>query len=151
MPRRIPDYPDAYTGWNLISSYGSLISVFSTIVFLYILYDQLTKVESPLSNDYWYYPQFFSSSSPNPTDLTIASSNLEWTLSTPTPLHYLYETPKVTSINDSNTPLTNGIKNTSMSLTSQLIIGLKRGWNAPSLPPKMDNLYSNLFVRGMNT
>ncbi|OMJ07033.1 cytochrome c oxidase subunit 1 [Smittium culicis] len=101
MPRRIPDYPDAYTGWNLISSYGSLISVFSTILFLYILYDQLTKVESPLSNDYWYYPQFFSSSSVN-TNQTIVAYNLEWTLSTPTPLHYLYETPKVTTINDSN-------------------------------------------------
>jgi cytochrome c oxidase subunit 1 len=33
MPRRIPDYPDAYIHFNLISSYGSFVTLFSTIVF----------------------------------------------------------------------------------------------------------------------
>ena len=37
MPRRIPDYPDAYAGWNAVSSFGSLISVVATIIFGYIL------------------------------------------------------------------------------------------------------------------
>ena len=39
MPRRIPDYPDAYAGFNLIASYGSFISVFSSLLFFYIIFD----------------------------------------------------------------------------------------------------------------
>jgi len=38
MPRRIPDYPDAYSGWNLIASYGSSISFISALFFFYIVY-----------------------------------------------------------------------------------------------------------------
>jgi cytochrome c oxidase subunit 1 len=37
MPRRIPDYPDAYTIFNQIASYGSYISVFSTIFFILVV------------------------------------------------------------------------------------------------------------------
>ena len=39
MPRRIPDYPDAYAQWNYISSLGSIISVAATVLFIYICYD----------------------------------------------------------------------------------------------------------------
>jgi len=42
MPRRIPDYPDAYWGWNKVASIGSLITLFSAILFIYIVYDLLT-------------------------------------------------------------------------------------------------------------
>ena len=38
MPRRIPDYPDAYSFWNWVESFGSLISVIGLVVFIYILY-----------------------------------------------------------------------------------------------------------------
>lgn len=34
MPRRIPDYPDMYIGWNSISSYGSLFTLGSVLFFL---------------------------------------------------------------------------------------------------------------------
>jgi cytochrome c oxidase subunit 1 len=46
MPRRIPDYPDAYSGWNSIASYGSYISAFATLWFFYVAYDAFTKGEA---------------------------------------------------------------------------------------------------------
>lgn len=38
MPRRIPDYPDVYAGWNFISSVGSLVSVIGIGYFFFMLY-----------------------------------------------------------------------------------------------------------------
>ena len=43
MPRRIPDYPDAYEGWNSVASFGSYISSFSVILFFFIVYITLTS------------------------------------------------------------------------------------------------------------
>jgi cytochrome c oxidase subunit 1 len=51
MPRRIPDYPDAFAGWNAIASLGSYISALSALLFFYIVYETLTsnnKVRSSL-------------------------------------------------------------------------------------------------------
>lgn len=48
MPRRIPDYPDAFSGWNVISSFGSLISVIATVLFGYIIYDIFANQEKIL-------------------------------------------------------------------------------------------------------
>ena len=43
IPRRIPDYPDAYSSWNYIASVGSIISAFSVVLFLYVIYKTLTE------------------------------------------------------------------------------------------------------------
>jgi cytochrome c oxidase subunit 1 len=43
MPRRIPDYPDAYSGWNAVASFGSYISAFGALFFFYIVYITLTE------------------------------------------------------------------------------------------------------------
>jgi cytochrome c oxidase subunit 1 len=37
MPRRVPDYPDSFSGWNGVASAGSLISLVSLVVFFYLL------------------------------------------------------------------------------------------------------------------
>jgi len=37
MPRRVPDYPDIYTFWNSISSYGSLFSFLALIYFFHMI------------------------------------------------------------------------------------------------------------------
>nr|YP_010394459.1 cytochrome c oxidase subunit 1 [Phytophthora pinifolia]DAZ88506.1 TPA_asm: cytochrome c oxidase subunit 1 [Phytophthora pinifolia] len=45
MPRRIPDFPDAMSGWNAVSSFGSYISFFSALFFFYIVYVTLVDGE----------------------------------------------------------------------------------------------------------
>ena len=50
MPRRIPDYPDAYSGWNGIASYGSYISAVAALFFFYVVYHSCTsgqRVQDP--------------------------------------------------------------------------------------------------------
>jgi cytochrome c oxidase subunit I len=49
MPRRIPDYPDAFTGWNLLASFGSYISLLSAILFFYIVFITLTNKKPAMS------------------------------------------------------------------------------------------------------
>ena len=39
MPRRIPDYPDAFYTFNAIASWGSYISALSFILFFFILFE----------------------------------------------------------------------------------------------------------------
>ncbi len=53
MPRRIPDYPDAYAGWNLVSSFGSAMSGIASILFFYILYVTLTGDEGVDERNTW--------------------------------------------------------------------------------------------------
>jgi cytochrome c oxidase subunit 1 len=50
MPRRIPDYPDAFAGFNLIASFGSMISVISLIVFIYVVF-QIFNVKKKETNN----------------------------------------------------------------------------------------------------
>lgn len=85
MPRRIPDYPDAFAGWNLVSSFGSLVSVVATVIFLYVVWDQLVHGKAVVNNP-WSVPQFFTSDSQFELAPQTASS-LEWTLASPVPFH----------------------------------------------------------------
>lgn len=47
MPRRIPDYPDNYYYWNILSSFGSIISSVSVIVFFYLIYLAFNNNNTP--------------------------------------------------------------------------------------------------------
>ena len=53
MPRRIPDYPDAFSGWNAVASFGSYLSAFSALLFFYIVYETLVHGEPIKEKDYW--------------------------------------------------------------------------------------------------
>jgi heme/copper-type cytochrome/quinol oxidase subunit 1 len=53
MPRRIPDYPDAYAGWNLVASFGSSMSGVASVLFFYILYVTLTGDEAVEERNMW--------------------------------------------------------------------------------------------------
>lgn len=85
MPRRIPDYPDAFEGWNYVSSIGSLISVVSMAIFLYTIFDMLTNQPVALGNP-WGLPQFFTGT-PSFLQESQATTTLEWGVPSPTPFH----------------------------------------------------------------
>ena len=53
MPRRIPDYPDAFSGWNAVATYGSYISVISSLLFFYVVYLTLTSGERVKNKFTW--------------------------------------------------------------------------------------------------
>ena len=77
MPRRIPDYPDAYAGWNLVSTYGSYISFAATLIFFFSIV----------------YSLFFGKkAAANPWGE--GADTLEWTLSSPPPFHQFETLPE---------------------------------------------------------
>ncbi|MCB9990405.1 MAG: cytochrome c oxidase subunit I [Rhodospirillales bacterium] len=80
MPRRYPDYPDAYADWNQISSYGAYIAFAATIWFVFATIYTL-KFGRKAEDNYWQaQPQVMT---------------LEWTLSSPPPFHQFEIQPKV--------------------------------------------------------
>ena len=77
MPRRIPDYPDAYAGWNLVSSYGSYISFGATLIFFFSIVYSLFYGKKCASNPWGE-----------------GATTLEWTLSSPPPFHQFETLPE---------------------------------------------------------
>lgn len=85
LPRRIPDYPDAFAGWNAVSSFGSLISVVATVLFGYIVYDIFANGKAAENNP-WAVPAYHTSTALFNNE-TKTANTLEWALSSPTPAH----------------------------------------------------------------
>ena len=78
MPRRYIDYPDAFAGWNAVSSYGSYISAIGVLIFLYGIYEAFAKKR--VAGDNPWGP---------------GATTLEWQLSSPPPYHQWSELPRV--------------------------------------------------------
>ena len=85
MPRRIPDYPDAFSIWNAVSSFGSIVSVVATILFGYIVYDLFVNGKE-VNNNPWAVPSYFTSTSLFNNETQTANS-IEWALNSPVPFH----------------------------------------------------------------
>ena len=78
MPRRIPDYPDAYAGWNLVATYGAYISAFSIIWFLIIVARTLMAGEKCPDNPWGE-----------------SADSLEWKTPSPPPHHTYDDLPVI--------------------------------------------------------
>src|ERR1700719_3290776 len=76
MPRRYPDYPAAFAGWNFVSSIGAFISGVATLVFLYVCFRTFTSKEH-LAENYW----------------GEGATTLEWTQTSPPAFHTYLEMP----------------------------------------------------------
>jgi cytochrome c oxidase subunit 1 len=78
MPRRYVDYPDAFAGWNLVSSYGSYISGFGVIIFLAGVIEAFA-MKRVAGNNPW----------------GVGATTLEWTLTSPPPFHQFETLPRI--------------------------------------------------------
>ncbi len=78
MPRRVPDYPDAFAGWNMISSIGSYVSAVGLILFLYILFYTLVYGKKCPANQWGE-----------------GADTLEWTVDSPAPFHTFETQPRI--------------------------------------------------------
>ncbi len=78
MPRRYIDYPDAYAGWNAVSSWGSYLTLVSTVFFIVMLLYSLKAGRRAEANPWGE-----------------GATTLEWTLPSPAPFHTFEELPRI--------------------------------------------------------
>ncbi len=78
MPRRIPDYPDAFAGWNAIASWGAYLGAFSVLIFLTLVFYTLARGARVAENPWGE-----------------GATTLEWKVASPPPFHTYEELPKI--------------------------------------------------------
>ncbi|MFT4161081.1 cytochrome c oxidase subunit I [Shinella zoogloeoides] len=78
MPRRYIDYPDAFAGWNAVSSYGSYIAGVGVLIFLFGVFEAFAKKRVAGDNPWGE-----------------GANTLEWQLSSPPPFHQWEQLPKI--------------------------------------------------------
>ncbi|GJT22150.1 cytochrome c oxidase subunit 1 [Tanacetum coccineum] len=82
MPRRIPDYPDAYAGWNALSSSGSYISVVGICRFFVVV-----AITSSSGNN--------KRCAPSPWAVEQNPTTPEWMVQSPPAFHTFGELPAI--------------------------------------------------------
>ena len=80
MPRRYVDYPDAFAGWNMVSSWGAYLSAASAALFLWIVLRAFTSGEKCADNPWGE-----------------GATTLEWKCASPPPFHTYDELPHVSA------------------------------------------------------
>ena len=78
MPRRYADYPDAFAGWNYVSSIGSYLSGLGVLIFIYCVINAFV-VKRKAEDNPW----------------GEGATTLEWTLSSPPPFHQFNTLPQI--------------------------------------------------------
>ena len=78
MPRRTVDYPDAFHGWNEVSSYGSYIAGIGMVIFFIGVAEAFMKKRAAGNNPWG-----------------VGATTLEWTLSSPPPFHQFETLPRI--------------------------------------------------------
>ena len=78
MPRRYVDYSDGYAYWNMVSTWGYVITVVGVLVFLIMLAEAAIRRRPGVANPWGE-----------------GATTLEWTLSSPPPHHQFNELPVV--------------------------------------------------------
>jgi len=78
MPRRVADYPNAFAGWNFVSSVGAYISGFGLLIFFFGIVWAFVRKERVADNPWG-----------------VGATTLEWTLSSPPPFHQFERLPRI--------------------------------------------------------
>lgn len=78
MPRRYADYPEAFAGWNLVSSIGAYISAAGFLIFFVVVAEAMLR-KRPAGDNPW----------------GEGATTLEWTLSSPPPFHQFERLPRI--------------------------------------------------------
>ena len=89
LPRRYSDYPDAFAGWNAVSSVGSLISLVGVLLFVYIIFEALSAKRIASSNP-WRSDELFTALSD-----TEVTTTLEWLQTSPPAFHTYEQLPYI--------------------------------------------------------
>ncbi|MEM9221640.1 MAG: cytochrome c oxidase subunit I [Pseudomonadota bacterium] len=78
MPRRYADYPDAFAGWNFVSSLGAYLTTVAMLAFIWVMVDAFVKGRKAAANPWG-----------------AGATTLEWTLPSPPPYHQFETLPRI--------------------------------------------------------